>query len=43
MPQTGAIKTVRAAFAMMKAMQGGDYRQDTRRAVAEIIDGRWLG
>jgi len=46
MPQTATIKSLPAAFAMMKAMQaedvewGEDYRQATREALAELLEGR---
>jgi putative transposase len=46
MPQTATIKSLPAAFQMMKAMQaegvewGADYRQGARRAVAELLRGR---
>jgi transposase-like protein len=46
MPQTATIKSLPAAFRMMKAMQaedvewGEDYRQATRQALAELLEGR---
>jgi transposase-like protein len=46
MPQTATIKSLPAAFRMMKAMQaegvewGEDYRQGARDAVAELLRGR---
>jgi len=46
MPQTATIKSLPAAFAMMKAMQaegiewGEDYRLGARDAVAELLRGR---
>jgi putative transposase len=46
MPQTATIKSLPAAFAIMKAMQaegvewGEDYRQGARHAVAELLRGR---
>jgi putative transposase len=46
MPQTATIKSLPAAFAMMKAMQaegvewGEDYRAAARRALAELLEGR---
>src|ERR687892_463968 len=46
MPQTATIKSLPAAFRMMKAMQaegvewGADYRQGARDAVAELLRGR---
>jgi transposase-like protein len=46
MPQTATIKSLPAAFAMMKAMQaedvewGEDYRGAARQALAEILEGR---
>jgi putative transposase len=46
MPQTATIKSLPAAFGMMKAMQaeglewGEDYRQGARDAVAELLRGR---
>jgi transposase-like protein len=46
MPQSATIKSLPAAFAMMKAMQvedvewGEDYRQATRQALAEVLEGR---
>src|SRR5918996_627838 len=46
MPQTATIKSLPAAFAMMKAMQaegvewGEDYRQGAQRAVVELLEGR---
>jgi putative transposase len=46
MPQTATIKSLPAAFRMMKAMQaegvewGEDYRQGARQAVAELLEGR---
>src|SRR5690349_14906407 len=46
MPQTATIKSLPAAFAMMKAMQvegvgwGEDYRGATRQALAELLEGR---
>ena len=46
MPQTATIKSLPAAFRMMKAMQaegvewGEDYRQGAREAVAELLRGR---
>jgi putative transposase len=46
MPQTATIKSLPAAFAMMKAMQaedvewGEDYRQGARDAVTELLRGR---
>jgi hypothetical protein len=46
MPQTATIKSLPAAFRMMKAMQadgvewGEDYRQGARHAVAELLRGR---
>ena len=45
MPQTATIKSLPAAFRMMKAMQadgvewGEDYRQGARKAVAELLRG----
>jgi transposase-like protein len=46
MPQTATIRSLPAAFAMMKAMQaegvewGEDYRAGARQALAELIEGR---
>ena len=46
MPQTATIKTLPAAFRMMKAMQaedvewGEDYRDAARQALAELLEGR---
>jgi hypothetical protein len=46
MPQTATIKSLPAAFRMMKAMQaegvewGEDYRQGARQAVVELLEGR---
>jgi putative transposase len=46
MPQTATIKSLPAAFRMMKAMQaegmewGEDYREGARDAVAELLRGR---
>ncbi|HSA67095.1 MAG TPA: IS256 family transposase [Methyloceanibacter sp.] len=46
MPQTATIKSLPAAFAMMKAMQaegvewGEDYRASARHALAELLEGR---
>ena len=46
MPQTATIKSLPAAFAMMKAMQaegvewGEDYRASARRALAGLLEGR---
>jgi transposase-like protein len=46
MPQTATIKSLPAAFRMMKAMQaddvewGEDYRGAARQAVAELLEGR---
>jgi hypothetical protein len=46
MPQSATIKSLPAAFGMMKAMQGDgvewgeDYRQGARQAVAELLRGR---
>ena len=46
MPQTATIKSLPAAFAMMKAMQaegvewGEDYRAGARHALAELLEGR---
>lgn len=46
MPQTATIKSLPAAFAMMKAMQaegvewGEDYRGAARHALAELLEGR---
>jgi transposase-like protein len=46
MPQTATIKSLPAAFAMMKAMQaedvewGEDYRAAARDALAELLEGR---
>jgi transposase-like protein len=46
MPQTATIKSLPAAFRMMKAMQaegiewGEDYRGSARQAVAELLRGR---
>ena len=46
MPQTATIKSLPAAFRMMKAMQaedvewGEDYRGATRRALAELLESR---
>jgi len=46
MPQTATIKSLPAAFRMMKAMQaegiewGEDDRQGARDAVAELLRGR---
>lgn len=46
MPQTATIKSLPAAFAMMKAMQaegvewGEDYRGAARQALAELLEGR---
>jgi putative transposase len=46
MPQSATIKSLPAAFGMMKAMQadgvewGEDYRQGARQAVAELLRGR---
>jgi transposase-like protein len=46
MPQTATIKSLPAAFAMMKAMQaedvewGEDYRAAARDALAEVLEGR---
>ena len=46
MPQTATIKSLPAAFRMMKAMQaedlewGEDYRQGARDTVAELLRGR---
>ena len=46
MPQTATIKSLPAAFAMMKAMQaedvewGEDYRAAASQALAEILEGR---
>jgi hypothetical protein len=46
MPQTATIKSLPAAFAMMKAMQaegvewGEDYRGVARQALAELLEGR---
>ena len=46
MPQTATIKSLPAAFRMMKAMQaegvewGEDYRGAARQAVAEVLQGR---
>src|ERR671918_247785 len=46
MPQAATIKSLPAAFRMMKAMQaedvewGEDYRQGARQAVAELLRGR---
>ena len=46
MPQTATIKSLPAAFRMMKAMQaegiewGEDYRQGARQAVAALLRGR---
>jgi putative transposase len=46
MPQTATLKSLPAAFVMMKAMQaedvewGEDYRQATRQALAELLEGR---
>jgi putative transposase len=46
MPQTATIKSLPAAFRMMKAMQaegvewGEDYRDGARHAVAELLEGR---
>jgi hypothetical protein len=44
MPQTATIKSLPAAFAIMKAMQaegvewGEDYRQGARDTVAELLE-----
>jgi putative transposase len=49
MPQTATIKSLPAAFAMMKAMQaeglewGEDYRAAARDALAELLEGRMAG
>jgi transposase-like protein len=46
MPQTATIKSLPAAFEMLKAMQaedvewGEDYRVGARRALAELLEGR---
>jgi transposase-like protein len=46
MPQTATIKSLPVAFEMLKAMQaedvewGEDYRQATRQALAELLEGR---
>ena len=46
MPQTATIKSLPAAFRMMKAMQaedvewGEDYRGAARRALAQLLEGR---
>jgi putative transposase len=46
MPQTATIRSLPAAFAMMKAMQaegvewGEDYRGAARQALAELLEGR---
>jgi putative transposase len=46
MPQTATIKSLPAAFAMMKPMQaegvewGEDYRGVARQALAELLEGR---
>jgi putative transposase len=46
MPQSATIKSLPAAFAMMKAMQaegvewGEDYRGAARQALAELLEGR---
>ena len=46
MPRTATIKSLPAAFRMMKAMQadgvewGEDYRQGARQAVVELLEGR---
>jgi putative transposase len=46
MPQTATIESLPAAFRMLKAMQaedvewGEDYRQATRQALAELLEGR---
>ena len=46
MPQTATIKSLPAAFAMMKAMQAEDvewgeaYRAAASQALAEILEGR---
>ena len=46
MPQTATIKSLPAAFRMMKAMQaediewGEDYRGAARQALAELLEGR---
>ena len=46
MPQIATIKSLAVAFQMMKAMQaedvewGEDYRQATRQALAELLEGR---
>jgi hypothetical protein len=46
MPQTATVKSLPAAFRMMKAMQaegvewGEDYRQGARQAVVELLEGR---
>ena len=46
MPQSATIRSLPAAFAMMKAMQaegvewGEDYRAGARQALAELIEGR---
>jgi transposase-like protein len=46
MPQTATIKSLPAAFAMLKAMQaagvewGEDYRAGARHALAELLEGR---
>jgi hypothetical protein len=45
-PQTATIRSLPAAFRMMKAMQvkgvdwGEDYRQGARDAVADLLRGR---
>ena len=47
MPQTATIKSLPAAFRMMKAMQaegverGEDYRQAARRAVPSCCAAAW--
>jgi hypothetical protein len=49
MPQTATIKSLPAAFRMMKAMQaagvewGEDYRAGARHAVAVLCAGGWIG
>jgi hypothetical protein len=46
MPQTATIKSLPAAFAMMKAMQaegvewGEDYRGAAQQALTELLEGR---
>jgi putative transposase len=43
MPQSATIKSLPAAFEMMKAMQvewGEDYREATRQALARLLEGR---